>query len=143
LNYRLPVNDLCREGSTEGLLVGGNLSILYSLAGTASDIDTEGKILFLEDLDEYLYHVDRMMINMKRSGKLANLAGLIIGGMTDMRDNEVPFGKSAWQIIAEAVEEYSYPVYFDFPAGHQKDNRALILGRRVKFEVGKEMTLSF
>ena len=143
LRYQLPVNDLCRKGKAEGQLVGGNLSILYSLSGTASDINTDGKILFLEDLDEYLYHVDRMMMNLKRSGKLENLAGMIVGAMTEMNDNEQPFGKSAWQIVAEAVEEYHYPVFFDFPAGHQKDNRALIMGRKVQLEVGEEMTLKF
>jgi muramoyltetrapeptide carboxypeptidase len=123
--------------------VGGNLSILYSLSNTGSDINTEGKILFIEDLDEYLYHIDRMMINMKRSGKLENLAGLIVGSMTEMRDNEVPFGKNALEIISEAVEEYRYPVYYGFPAGHQKDNRALILGRKVKLEVREVMSLQF
>jgi muramoyltetrapeptide carboxypeptidase len=143
LNYRLPVSDLCRRGIAEGELVGGNLSILYSLSNTDSDINTDGKILFLEDLDEYLYHIDRMMMNLKRSGKLENLAGLIVGGMTDMRDNEVPFGKSGAQIVADMVGEYDYPVFHGFPAGHQQDNRALFLGRRVKFEVGEEMTITF
>jgi len=143
LSYRLPLTEYCRKGTAEGELVGGNLSILYSLANTRSDINANGKILFLEDLDEYLYHVDRMMMNLKRSGMLENLAGLIIGGMTRMRDNDVPFGKTAYEIIAEAVQDYSYPVFYGFPAGHEEDNRALILGRRMKFEVKEEMTLSF
>ena len=111
--------------------------------GSASFPDMDNKILFIEDLDEYLYHIDRMMMNLKRSGKLENLAGLIVGGMTKMRDNEVPYGRTAMEIIAEAVEDYSYPVCFGFPAGHDDDNRALILGRRVRFEVGEEMVLSF
>ena len=102
-----------------------------------------GKILFLEDVDEYLYHIDRMMMNLKRSGKLGKLAGLIVGSMTKMRDNEVPFGKTAEGIIADAVAEYAYPVCFNFPAGHQEDNRALILGREVTLKVNDEVRLSF
>jgi muramoyltetrapeptide carboxypeptidase len=124
-----------REGKASGILVGGNLSLLYALAGTPSDIETFGKILFIEDLDEYLYHIDRMMMQLKRSGKLANLAGLIVGGMTEMKDNAVPFGKTACEIISEAVSEYDFPVCFDFPAGHIKDNRALILGREIHLNV--------
>jgi len=130
-----------RTGLTEGLLVGGNLSILNSLMETPSDIDTDGKILLLEDVDEYLYHVDRMMINLKRAGKLKHLKGLIVGGMTDMKDNEVPFGKNAQEIILEAVSEYDYPVCFDFPAGHSKENVALYLGRKAKLIVDDEVSL--
>lgn len=143
LSYLLPAEPGNRNGTGSGQLVGGNLSILYSLSGTASDIETAGKILFLEDVDEYLYHLDRMMMNLKRSGKLGHLAGLIVGGMTKMRDNEVPFGKTANEIIAEAVAEYNYPVCFNFPAGHLEDNRALILGREVTLEVGSEVRLDF
>jgi muramoyltetrapeptide carboxypeptidase len=143
LSYLFSSESINREGIGKGQLVGGNLSILYSLAGTSSDINTDGKILFLEDLDEYLYHIDRMMMNLKRSGKLENLAGLIVGSMMKMRDNEVPFGKTANEIIAGAVADYSYPVCYNFPAGHQEDNRALILGREVTLEVGSEVRLSF
>jgi muramoyltetrapeptide carboxypeptidase len=143
LGYSFPSGPHFRKGKATGRLVGGNLSILYSLTSTESDISTEGKILFLEDLDEYLYHIDRMMMNLRRSGKLAGLAGLIIGGMTKMHDNEEPFNKSAYEIIAEAVDDYSYPVCFNFPAGHLEDNRALILGREVTLEVGLQTTLSF
>jgi len=143
ISYSKHITFWDRTGLTEGELVGGNLSILYSLAGTPSDIDTRGKILLLEDVDEYLYHLDRMMMNLKRSGKLNELKGLIIGGMTDMRDNEVPFGKSAHEIIREAVKDYAYPVCFDFPAGHEKLNVALYLGRQVKFIVDKEVSLIF
>ena len=143
LSYSLPGNSFNRPGSAEGELVGGNLSILYSLTNTGSDIHTTGKILFIEELDEYLYHVDRMMMNLRRSGKLDNLAGLIVGGMTKMRDNEVPYGRTVLEIIAEAVADYGYPVCYGFPAGHEDDNRALILGRRVKLEVGAEVKLSF
>ena len=132
-----------KTGLTEGVLVGGNLSILNSLMETPSDIDTEGKILLLEDVDEYLYHIDRMMINLKRAGKLKHLKGLIVGGMTDMKDNEVPFGKNAEEIIVDAVSEYDYPVCFDFPAGHSHRNVALYLGRKAKLIVDDEVSLLF
>jgi muramoyltetrapeptide carboxypeptidase len=128
ISYDLPAHHLNQSGDASGLLVGGNLSMLYSLCGSASDIDTRGKLLFLEDLDEYLYHIDRMMMNLKRTGKLDNLAGLIVGGMSDMRDNTIPFGKDAEQIILEHTADYGYPIYFGFEAGHQKLNKALRFG---------------
>lgn len=134
---------LNRKGKAKGQLVGGNLSLLYSLAGTASDIDTTGKILFLEDLDEYLYHIDRMMINLKRTGKLKDLAGLIIGGMTEMKDNQIPFGKSAEEIIHDTVKEYNYPVVYGFPAGHIPNNYPLIMGKEATLNVTDKMELSF
>lgn len=137
LTYGLPVHNYNRSGNAEAQLVGGNLSILYALSGSVSDIDTSGKILFIEDLDEYLYHIDRMMMNLKRSGKLNNLAGLIVGAMSKMNDNTIPFGKNAEEIIAEAVSEYDYPVCFGFPAGHEEDNRSLILGRNVMLYVNE------
>ncbi|OAB80393.1 S66 peptidase family protein [Cochleicola gelatinilyticus] len=124
-----------RNGNATGQLIGGNLSLLYSLVGSVSDIDTRGKILFIEDLDEMLYHVDRMMMNLKRSGKLEHLAGLIVGGMSDMSDNTIPFGKTANQIIHDAVKTYDFPVCYDFPAGHIQDNRALVMGRTVTLTV--------
>ena len=135
LNYQFPSSKLNKTGTAEGELVGGNLSVLYSLCGSNSAINTEGKILFLEDLDEYLYHIDRMMQNLKRNGMLEHLAGLVIGGMSDMNDNTIPFGKTAEEIIAETVAEYDYPIAFNFPAGHLEDNQALILGKKVKLEV--------
>ena len=143
ITYSLKSSSLSRKGKAEGILVGGNLSILYSLIGTKSDINTNGKILFIEDLDEYLYHIDRMMMNLKRAGKLNNLAGLIVGGMSEMNDNKIPFGKTANKIIAETIEEYSYPVCFDFPAGHKNDNRVLILGREIKFDVNENVNVKF
>jgi len=142
--YSVAPNPLNRKGNAEGIIVGGNLSLLYALAGSSSEIDTEGKILFIEDLDEYLYHIDRMMQQLKRSGKLNMLAGLIVGGMTEMRDNEIPFGKTANEIIAETVARYNFPVCYDFPAGHIDDNMALILGRKVSLQVKDEaITLKF
>jgi muramoyltetrapeptide carboxypeptidase len=143
LSYTIPAGPYNRKGSCKGQLVGGNLSILYSLTNTVSDINTNGKILFMEDLDEYLYHIDRMMMNLRRSGKLEGLAGLVVGAMTKMHDNSVPFEKSAEEIIAEAVEDYPYPVCFNFPAGHLEDNRALILGREVALEVFDDVRLVF
>ena len=115
-------------GEADAEIVGGNLSILYSLSASISDIDTEGKILFIEDLDEYLYHIDRMMMNLNRNGKLAKLKGLIVGGMNDMNDNEILFGKSAEEIILEHTKDYNYPICFGFPAGHINDNRCIKLG---------------
>ncbi|TXD70338.1 S66 peptidase family protein [Aequorivita lipolytica] len=119
----------------KGTLIGGNLSVLYSLIGSASEMKTDGKILFIEDLDEILYHIDRMMMNLKRSGYLKNLKALIIGGMTEMKDNKVYFGKTAEEIIVGLVKEYNYPVISGFPAGHINDNRALIFGREVELNV--------
>jgi muramoyltetrapeptide carboxypeptidase len=136
--YDTGAHELNRKGKAEGILVGGNLSLLYALSGTPSDINTNGKILFLEDLDEYLYHIDRMMLNLKRSGKLANLNGLIVGGMTEMKDNKIPFGKTAEEIILEAVSEYDFPVCFNFPAGHIHRNLALYMGRTTQLNVTGE-----
>lgn len=134
---------LNRHGKASGQIVGGNLSILYSLIGTPTDIDTENKILFIEDLDEYLYHLDRMMTSLKRSGKLSSLKGLVVGGMTKMNDNHIPFGKTAEQIILESVSEYNYPVCFNFPAGHIDNNLALKLGENIRLDVGKTIHLHY
>ncbi|MEC7781870.1 MAG: LD-carboxypeptidase [Bacteroidota bacterium] len=137
VHYHIESAPLNRLGTAKGELVGGNISILYSLCGSHSAIDTTNKILFLEDLDEYLYHVDRMMVNLKRNGMLRNIRGLVVGGLTSMHDNSTPFGKTAKEIVMDAVAEYDYPVCFDFPAGHLKDNRALILGRSASLEVNE------
>jgi muramoyltetrapeptide carboxypeptidase len=125
-------------GKGHGKLVGGNLSILYSMLGSKTSINTDDKILFIEDLDEYLYHLDRMIIGLKRSGFFDNLQGLIVGGMTQMHDNTIPFGKTAKEIILDAVSEYDFPVCFKFPAGHIDDNRALMLGAEVELEVANK-----
>jgi len=141
--YSKRIGPLDRTGAGEGILAGGNLSMLYSLMGSHSQIDTKGKILLLEDVDEYLYHIDRMMMNLKRAGMLKELKGLIVGSMQEMKDNAIPFGKTAAQIVMGAVKEYKYPVCFDFPAGHGPENLALILGRRVKLIVDEEVELGF
>lgn len=142
--YRCAAQQLNRNGEAEGRVVGGNLSILYSLCGSPSDIDTAGKILFIEDLDEYLYHIDRMMMNLKRNGHLDNLAGLVVGSLSKMHDNTVPFGHTAEEIVREAVAEYSYPVCFGFEAGHiGTNNLALPLGHRAHLSVEGEAELRF
>ena len=128
-------------GNAKGVLVGGNLSMLYSLCGSSSSISTKGKILFIEDLDEYLYHIDRMLQNLKRNGMLDQLEGLIIGGMTQMHDNDIPFGQSSEEIILSICMDYNYPIVFNFPAGHIKDNRALILGRKAELIISKTETI--
>jgi muramoyltetrapeptide carboxypeptidase len=143
LLYTFPQGPMDRPGAGEGILTGGNLSILYSLMGSPSQTDTKGKILFLEDVDEYLYHIDRMMMNLKRAGLLKNLRGLIVGSMHEMKDNTIPFGKTAMQIISEAVKDYGYPVCYNFPSGHGPENLALILGRKVKLLVDEEIVLGF
>lgn len=131
-------------GKAKGQIVGGNLSILYSLLGSASAINTKGKILFIEDIDEYLYHIDRMLVNLKRNGYFNHLAGLIVGGFTKMNDNEIPFGKTVKEIILEITSEYNFPILFDFPAGHTNDNRALILGEEIIMNVdNKYSTIEF
>ena len=109
-------------------IVGGNLSVLYSMLGSDLFPETDGKVLFIEDLDEYLYHIDRMMMALKRAGKLANLKALLVGAFTDMHDNTIPFGMTAKEIIYEKVKDYGYPVIWDYPAGHVADNRAVIFG---------------
>ena len=135
INYSFESSPLSRNGRATGTLVGGNLSVLYSILDSPSQVDWHGKVLFIEDLDEMLYHIDRMMQNLKRSGRLKNLAGLIVGGMSEMRDNTISFGKTAHEIIFETVQEYQYPVCFNFPAGHIQDNRALVFGKQVTLEV--------
>lgn len=141
--YITETHPMNRKGIAEGVLTGGNLSVLFSLMGSRSFPEMEGKILFLEDLDEYLYHIDRMMMGLKRAGQLSKLKGLIVGGMTDMNDNEVPFGKTAYEIIQEAVSDYDFPVCFGFPAGHFNDNRPLIMGAKMKLKVDDHPQLSF
>ena len=144
LNYSFLPQTLNKTGSGRGIVAGGNLSILYSLKGSPSFPNLKGRILFIEDLDEYLYHIDRMMISLKRAGVLEHLTGLIVGGMTKMNDNQVPFGKTAEEIIRDSVSEYLYPVCFGFPAGHIDDNNPLILGRSAELHVTAEKcSLSF
>lgn len=127
-----------RTGSGEGILVGGNLALLAHMVGSSSDIDTAGKILFIEDIGEHLYKMDRMMLTLKRAGKLANIKGLIVGGLTEMEDTTRPFGQTVEEIIFSNVAEYNYPVCFGFPAGHQEDNHTLTLGMPHRFTVTEQ-----
>ena len=143
-SYTLPSKSYDKKGVAKGELVGGNLSIIYSLLGSKSSIETKDKILFIEDLDEYLYHIDRMLYNMKRNDYFKNVKGIIVGSMRDMHDNEIPFGQNEVQIISEIAKDLNIPIAFEFCAGHQKDNRTLVLGSQVTFEVNdSEIKLTF
>ena len=128
-------HSLNRTGNSSGQLVGGNLSVLYSIMGTPSQMDFSGTILFLEDLTENLYHLDRMMLQMKRAGHLSKLSGLVIGQFTEMTDNPIPFGKTPEEIIFEAVSEYDYPLAFNAPIGHVEENEAVYQSRQTNMLV--------
>ena len=138
LQYHISSHPFNRTGKAHGEIVGGNLSVLFSIIGSKSELDYNGKILFIEDLDEYLYHIDRMMMNLKRNGYFDQIEAVIIGGMTSMNDNEIPWGKNALEIIQDVLKDFHFPVIYNFPAGHTKDNRALILGKTVSVEVGAD-----
>ncbi|HVZ56802.1 MAG TPA: LD-carboxypeptidase [Chitinophagaceae bacterium] len=137
VHYQADVHPFNRRGEAIGELVGGNLSLLAHLVGTDSSLKTRGRILVLEDVGEYLYHIDRMMQQLKRSGKLARLAGLLVGGFTDLKDTERPFGQTAYEIIRDAVAEYDFPVSFGFPVSHGRDNYPFKHGVGYKLKVGK------
>jgi len=139
-NYTTAYHPLNTTGRSSGRLVGGNLTLLTNTIGTRSEIDTKNHILFIEDIGEYLYNIDRMLYQLKRSGKLQHLRGLIIGGFTDMKDTERPFGKMIHEIIAEAIGEVSYPVCFDFPVSHGKENLALKIGMEYELNVTSRKT---
>jgi muramoyltetrapeptide carboxypeptidase len=144
ISYEIPQHSLNRNGKVEAVMIGGNLSLLYALSGSIDDLETKDKILFIEDLDEQLYHIDRIMLQLKRSGKLSQLAGLVVGGMSDMKDNAIPYGQTAEEIIWDAVKEFKYPVCFNFPAGHIQKNMALYLGANVCLNVqNKQAELSY
>jgi len=144
LEYHVPASPFNKKGKASGEIVGGNLSVLYSILGSKSEVDYKGKILFIEDLDEYLYHIDRMMMNLKRNGYFDGLKALIVGGMTEMNDNDIPWGKNAIEIIQDVLKDYKFPIIYNFPAGHIKDNRALILGKTVSIDVNdKEVSVKF
>ena len=131
IKYDLSQQTLDILSKMKGEVVGGNISVLYSLLGSGIFPDVEGKVLFLEDLDEYLYHIDRMMMAFQRAGIFNKIGGLIIGGLTKMHDNAILFGMTAEEIISEKIKDKNIPTVFNFPAGHINDNRAIILGRRI------------
>ena len=141
LSYTIEGNNYNIEGNSNGQLIGGNLTLLHCLLGSESSIDTDGKILFIEDLGEYLYHIDRMLISLKRAGYFDNCKGLIVGDFTDMRKNTTPFGRNLKELILDIVEEYDFPVSFGFPAGHGEKNYPMILGREINLEVSKQQSI--
>jgi muramoyltetrapeptide carboxypeptidase len=134
-NYTIPSHEFNQKGKGSGTLVGGNLSLLVNMIGTPSDIKTKNKILFIEDVGEYIYNIDRMMRHLKRSGKLAHLKGLILGGFTELKDTTIPFGQTAEEVIKEIVKDYNFPVCFHFPVSHDKENYALKVGVKYKLSV--------
>ncbi|MEP6949596.1 MAG: LD-carboxypeptidase [Ginsengibacter sp.] len=139
-NYADGGNVFNQKGKAQGTLVGGNLSLLAHLIGTPSDIKTKNKILFIEDVGEYIYNIDRMMYQLKRAGKFDNLGALIVGKFTEMKDTAIPFGQRAEEVIRDIVKEYDYPVCFNFPISHEKENYALKIG--VKYELTVSATSS-
>ncbi|MDB5241227.1 MAG: LD-carboxypeptidase [Spirosoma sp.] len=142
--YTIPPHPLNRMGQATGPLVGGNLTMIVNSLGTPTDVDFSGIILFLEDIDETLFSLDRMLMQLRRSGRLACLAGLVVGQFTDMRTNvSLPFGKTSFDLIAEAVADYTYPVLFDFPAGHVDYNLTLPIGQSLLLEVKEGGVLRF
>jgi len=136
-NYDLEGSKYNREGEAKGQLIGGNLTMLHTMLGSDTSLDTSGKILFIEEIGEYKYHIDRMLQSMKRAGYFENLNGLVVGDMSKLRKNTTLWGTSIEQLILDALADYDFPVAFNMPAGHEKDNRALVLGREVELIVGK------
>ena len=138
LQYEIPTHPLNRFGEVEGKIVGGNLSVLYGMIGSNTFPETDENILFIEEVDEYIYHIDRMMRALKRGRKLEHLKALIVGGLTQIHDNPDPFGMTIEEVIAEVVKDYDYPLCFGFPAGHFSDNRTIKMGQKVKILVSSE-----
>ncbi|NOZ47926.1 MAG: LD-carboxypeptidase [Chlorobi bacterium] len=135
IEYNIKPNILNKTGIAKGELIGGNLSVLYGLRGTKFDFNPKGKILFVEEIGEYLYQLDRMLMNFKLSGVFDEISGLIVGEMSDMKDTEASFANSAFHVVSNLVSEYSFPVIYGFPAGHSKINRALVFGSEVQMEI--------
>lgn len=138
-SYAPTAPERLRTGKATGRLIGGNLSILSQLIGTPDDFETKGCILFIEDIDEYLYHIDRMMVHLKRAGKLQHLAGLVVGGFSDLKDNEVPFGKTVEEIVLDAIGQVDYPVCFGFPSGHWPQNYPWVHGAKATLSVSHSL----
>jgi muramoyltetrapeptide carboxypeptidase len=134
-HYRCAAHPFNRVGEVEGELVGGNLTLINHLIGTASDYKMKHRILFIEDVGEYLYNIDRMLVQLKRTGKLDKLEGVIIGGFTDIKDTERPFGRTVYEVIAAHFRDYDYPICFGFPVSHSKENVALKVGVHYTLQV--------
>ena len=138
LSYNLEGSIYNKVGSASGQLIGGNLTILHTMLGSNTSIDTSGKVLFIEEIGEYKYHIDRMLQSLKRAGYFDSCQAVIVGDITKLRKNTTPWGKPIEQLILDALSDYDFPIVFNMPAGHEKDNRALIFGRRVMLTSGKE-----
>lgn len=138
VNYELEGSSYNKLGEATGELVGGNLTLLHTMLGSETSIDTLGKILFIEEIGEYKYHIDRMLQSLKRAGYFNNCKGLVVGDMSKMRKNTTPWGTSIEQLILDALSEYNFPIAFNMHAGHEDDNRAMILGKTVELKVGKD-----
>jgi muramoyltetrapeptide carboxypeptidase len=144
LSYTLEGSSYNKTGTASGQLVGGNLTMLHTMLGSKTSIDISGKILFIEEIGEYKYHIDRMLQSLKRAGYFDNCKGIIVGDMTKLRKNTTLWGTSIEQLILDALSEYNFPIAFNMPAGHEKDNRALILGRHINLRVDKnKSTITF
>jgi muramoyltetrapeptide carboxypeptidase len=141
VNYTLEGSTYNREGEARGQLVGGNLSVLHTMLGSKTSIDMSGKILFIEDIGEYKYHIDRMLQSLKRAGYFENCRGVIVGDISKVRKNTTLWGSSVEQLILDALADYDFPIAFNMPAGHEPDNRALILGKRIHITVEKRETV--
>jgi muramoyltetrapeptide carboxypeptidase len=138
LSYTLKESEYNRVGIVKAPLVGGNLTMLHTMLGSNTSIDISGKILFIEEIGEYKYHIDRMLQSLKRAGYFDNCAGVLVGDMSKMRKNTTLWGTSVEQLILDALVDYNFPIAFNMPAGHERDNRAMILGRTVDMTVGKD-----
>nr|WP_299114075.1 LD-carboxypeptidase [uncultured Winogradskyella sp.] len=138
VDYTLEGSKHNKVGNTSGQLVGGNLTMLHTMLGSETSIDTSGKILFIEEIGEYKYHIDRMLQSLKRAGYFKNCKGLIVGDMSKMRKNTTLWGTSVEQLILDAFAEYDFPIAFNMPAGHEKDNRAMVFGKTIELKVTKE-----
>lgn len=141
LQYSLPKSTYNKVGSAKGQLVGGNLTILHTMLGSNTSINVDGKILFIEEIGEYKYHIDRMLQSLKRAGYFKNCKGVVVGDITKLRKNTTLWGTSIEQLILDALAEYDFPIAFNMPAGHEKDNRAMILGRTIELKVEKTETI--
>ncbi|GAA3631667.1 S66 peptidase family protein [Flavivirga jejuensis] len=138
LSYTLKGSTYNKTGNASAPIVGGNLTMLHTMLGSKTSIDTSGKILFIEEIGEYKYHIDRMLQSLKRAGYFENCKGVVVGGMTKLRKNTTLWGASIEQLVLDVLSDYGFPIAFNMPAGHEKDNRAMILGRTVKLSVGSE-----
>lgn len=140
-NYRVPPHTYDRKGKYSGVLAGGNLMLLVNLIGTPSEVNLKDKILFIEDTGEYIYSIDRMMYHLKRSGRLKKIKGLVVGRFSEMKDTDRPFGQSVEEVIRDAVKEYTFPVCFNFPVGHQPENYALKVGATYELTITSKGTV--